>query len=164
MQRVLDDRVDLGLDGLELGGRVERLLEDRAAEQDDRATGFPGFDLVAGAVRVVAHALGVSPGAVGPALEQGGPLAAPRTANRLVRRFVNGTNVVAVDVHSGHSVEGPRLATLGFPAAYEKATSVANWLFSQTNTTGSFQMLAMLSPSWKEPLLTAPSPKNATAT
>ena len=25
-------------------------------------------------------------------------------------------------------------------------------------------MLAMLSPSWKAPLLTAPSPKNATAT
>ena len=41
---------------------------------------------------------------------------------------------------------------------------MANWLFSQTNSTGSFQMLARFSPSWKAPLFTAPSPKNATAT
>ena len=41
---------------------------------------------------------------------------------------------------------------------------MANSLFSQTNRTGSFQMLAMFSPSWKAPLLTAPSPKKATAT
>jgi len=37
-------------------------------------------------------------------------------------------------------------------------------LFSQTNSTGSSQIAAMLSASWKAPLLTAPSPKNATAT
>ena len=41
---------------------------------------------------------------------------------------------------------------------------MANSLFSQTNRTGSFQMPAMFSPSWKAPLLTAPSPKKATAT
>ena len=40
---------------------------------------------------------------------------------------------------------------------------MANWLFSQTNSTGSFQM-ARFSPSWNAPLFTAPSPKNATAT
>ena len=41
---------------------------------------------------------------------------------------------------------------------------MANSLFSQTKSTGSFQMLAMFSPSWKAPLFTAPSPKKATAT
>ena len=41
---------------------------------------------------------------------------------------------------------------------------MANRLFSQIKSTGSFQMLAMFSPSWKAPLFTAPSPKNATAT
>ena len=50
------------------------------------------------------------------------------------------------------------------PLASRNGTSVANSLFSQMKSTGSFQMAAMLSPSWKAPLLTAPSPKNAAAT
>ena len=69
---VVDDGVDLGLDGLELGARhgaVLRTIEPR--KPSDRAAGFPGFDLLAGAVGVVAHAFGVRPGAVGPAFEQG---------------------------------------------------------------------------------------------
>ena len=37
-------------------------------------------------------------------------------------------------------------------------------LFSQTNTTGSFQTAARLSDSWKAPMLVVPSPKKATAT
>src|SRR5229473_115211 len=38
------------------------------------------------------------------------------------------------------------------------------WLFSQTKTTGSFQMTARLSASWKAPMLVVPSPKKQTAT
>jgi hypothetical protein len=41
---------------------------------------------------------------------------------------------------------------------------IAYWLFSQTKTTGSFQMAAMLSASLKMPSWTAPSPKKQTAT
>src|SRR6266702_2389629 len=37
-------------------------------------------------------------------------------------------------------------------------------LFSQMNSTGRDQTAAMLSASWKAPILVAPSPKNATAT
>jgi hypothetical protein len=37
-------------------------------------------------------------------------------------------------------------------------------LFSQTNSTGSFQTAAMFKVSWKAPMLVAPSPKKATAT
>ena len=37
-------------------------------------------------------------------------------------------------------------------------------LFSQTNTTGRFQTLAMFSASWNAPMFVVPSPKNATAT
>ena len=36
-------------------------------------------------------------------------------------------------------------------------------LFSQTNTTGSFQITAKLSASWKAPMLVVPSPKKHTA-
>ena len=50
------------------------------------------------------------------------------------------------------------------PPRYSKGTSVAYWLFSQTNRTGSFQMEAKVQPLVKVPLLTAPSPKKATAT
>ena len=56
------------------------------------------------------------------------------------------------------------MATSGLPAASRNGTSVANRLFSQTNSTGSFQIEARFSPSWKAPLFTAPSPKKATAT
>ncbi len=38
------------------------------------------------------------------------------------------------------------------------------WLFSQTKITGSFQIAAMLSDSWKAPSLLAPSPKKQTVT
>jgi hypothetical protein len=34
-----------------------------------------------------------------------------------------------------------------------------HWLFSQTETSGSFQILARLSASWKAPWWMAPSPK-----
>src|SRR2546421_267925 len=58
----------------------------------------------------------------------------------------------------------PRALSSGLPATVTNGTSVAYWLFSHTNTTGSFQMAAMLSPSWNAPLLLAPSPKKATLT
>src|SRR2546423_8688085 len=38
------------------------------------------------------------------------------------------------------------------------------WLFSQTKTTGSFQMTDRLSASWNAPMLVVPSPKKQTAT
>jgi hypothetical protein len=38
------------------------------------------------------------------------------------------------------------------------------WLFSHTNTTGAFHTAAMLSASWKAPMLVVPSPKKHTAT
>ena len=38
------------------------------------------------------------------------------------------------------------------------------WLFSQTKMTGSFQIAAMFSASWKAPSLLAPSPKKQTVT
>ena len=37
-------------------------------------------------------------------------------------------------------------------------------MFSQTNSTGSFQIAAMFTASWKAPWFTAPSPKKAAAT
>src|SRR5919202_1799333 len=40
----------------------------------------------------------------------------------------------------------------------------AQWLFSQTNTAGTFHSCARLSDSWNVPMFVAPSPKNATAT
>ncbi len=86
-------------------GLVNSLMIARF-EAEDRAAGFPGFDLVAGAVRVVAHALGMRPGAVGAALDQCGPVAASGTVNGLVGCLVNGQDVVAVDVDSGHSIAG----------------------------------------------------------
>ncbi len=57
-----------------------------------------------------------------------------------------------------------REATSGCRVALAKATSVAYRLFSHTNRTGSPHTVARLIPSWNEPLLTAPSPKKATAT
>ena len=38
------------------------------------------------------------------------------------------------------------------------------WLFSQTKTTGNFQIAAKLSPSWKAPIFAAPSPNTEMAT
>ena len=38
------------------------------------------------------------------------------------------------------------------------------WLFSQMKMTGSFQIAAMFSASWKAPSLLAPSPKKHTVT
>ena len=104
-------------------------------------------------------------GAVGLALEQRRPVAArgpARTASPAASR--DGEHVVAVDLDAGHAVARRR----GWPRSgcrrrSANGTSVANWLFSQTNSTGSFQIAARFSPSWKAPLLTAPSPKNATA-
>jgi hypothetical protein len=37
-------------------------------------------------------------------------------------------------------------------------------LFSTTKTTGAFQMAAMFKASWNDPIFTAPSPQNETAT
>ena len=45
-----------------------------------------------------------------------------------------------------------------------KLLDTAYWLFSQRNTTGSFQIAARLMDSWNAPSLLAPSPKNGTAT
>ena len=58
----------------------------------------------------------------------------------------------------------PRAPTSALPATVTNGTSVAYWLFSHTNSTGNFQMLAMFNASWKAPLLLAPSPKKATLT
>ena len=78
---------------------------------------------------------------------------------------MDGEHVVAVDFDAGHAVDGAAAGDARDCRPHtSNGTSVANWLFSQTNSTGSFQMLARFSPSWKAPLLTAPSPKNATAT
>src|ERR687883_710773 len=41
---------------------------------------------------------------------------------------------------------------------------IAHWLLLQTNTAGAFVTAAKLTPSWNEPSLVAPSPKNAIAT
>src|SRR5437763_14613258 len=41
---------------------------------------------------------------------------------------------------------------------------IAHWLLLQTKTAGAFITAARLTPSWNEPSLVAPSPKNAIAT
>ena len=105
------------------------------------------------------------PGAVGLALEQRRPAAGPGAPDRLAGRFGDRAHVVAVDLDARDAVGRAAAARRsGCRRRSANGTSVANWLFSQTNSTGSFQMLAMFSPSWKAPLFTAPSPKNATAT
>ena len=134
-------------------------------QRRDRAALLPLFDLFARAIREVAHPFGVRARAIGLAFDQRrrrrrlGPARPPRRprrgrparrCHRLRRRACRSC--------------AARRPTSGMPLAYANGTSVANWLFSQTNSTGSFQMLAMFSPSWNAPLLTAPSPKNATAT
>ena len=40
-----------------------------------------------------------------------------------------------------------------------RRTKACHWLFSQTNSTGSFQVTARLTDSWKMPSQAAPSPK-----
>ena len=155
----------LGVDRLQA-----RLVGDADLDQQSlpqRAIGqrcLPLLDLFARAVGEVAHAFGVRARAIGLAFDQRRPVAGARPAHRLAGDLVNGQHVVAVDLDAGHAVAAPRGGRRsGLPLAYANGTSVANWLFSQTNSTGSFQMLAMFSPSWNAPLLTAPSPKNATA-
>ena len=111
-------------------------------------SGFSSLDLFARAVGEVAHALGVGPGAIGPAFEQGRAAAVARRAlDGLARGLVDRQHIVAVEFDAGHAVAGAAVGHAGIAGGVSNGTSVAYWLFSQTKRTGSFQMPAMFSPS-----------------
>ena len=72
---------------------------------------------------------------------------------------------------AGPSTTMPRMShpgalfALAPPAtAYSNGVASAYLLFSHTNRTGSFQILARFMDSWSTPWLVAPSPKKATLT
>ena len=57
-----------------------------------------------------------------------------------------------------------RSATFSIGMCWLCGVDSAQWLFSQTNTAGTFQSCARFSASWKVPMFVAPSPKKASAT
>ena len=75
-----------------------------------------------------------------------GAAAGAGPAHRLAGRFVNGLDIVAVHLATRQAI-GRRRERRRWDCRpeYENGTSVANWLFSQTNSTGSFQMPARFS-------------------
>ena len=140
-------RCDLGVDRVELRSRPRSLASNAVAQPLDRAARLPLLDLLARAVGEVAHALGVRPRAVGLALEQRRPAARAGPRDRLAGRRVD-RPARRCRRPRRRACRRPRRAppTLGLPAAYANGTSVANWLFSQTNSTGSFQMRGQVQP------------------
>ncbi len=103
---VVDNGVDLSLDGFEQRRRAGQRLDDRGFKSVNRAAGFPGLDFLASAVRVVAHPLGVRSRAVGTTFEKRGTVAGAGSLDRMGGGFENGEYVIAVDIDSGHSVTG----------------------------------------------------------
>ena len=126
---------------------------------------LPVLDLLLGAV-AVAVALGMAANAVGLAFDQRRALAAPG-ARRSPRRTASATSrrCVAVDDDARHAYRRRR-GRRRCSTAVERSVDIdmPYLLFSQTKITGSFQIEAMLSASWKAPSLVAPSPKKQTAT
>ncbi len=97
-------RLDLLVDRVRARPRRRALLDEQPAEPLDRAAGLPALDVLARAVRVVAHPLGVGPGPIGLALDQGRPAAAAGAVDGLVRGLRDGQDVVAVDLDAGQAV------------------------------------------------------------
>ena len=81
-------------------------FDDRSLEAGGSGSGLSRLRLRRGCGSEVAHALGVRPGAVGAAFEQRGPAAARARSTASAGGLVNGQDVVAVDVDSGHAITG----------------------------------------------------------
>ena len=99
-----DFRLNLGGDGVQLGLGRQFFRQHDGAQPFDRAALAPGGNLLAGAVGVVAHALGMGPGAIGLAFDQGGAAAAAGPLHRFARHPLDFQHVVAVDFEPGHAV------------------------------------------------------------
>src|SRR5262249_1259005 len=111
--RVLDDPLYLAVD------RVQFLLVRRAlgqqclAESKDWTARLPLLDLLAGAVGEIAHALGMSPRAVSPALQQCRAATAAGATDGVAGRLVDRQDVVAINLDAGHTVGRPARGDIG---------------------------------------------------
>ena len=162
----LDDRASTSSSmAVELGLDRERLLDERAAEAAGSGSGSSRLDFLARAIGVVAHALGVGPGAVGLALDQGRPVAARARATASLAASETARTSLPSTSTPGQAVAiAPGWRRRSCPRRTGTGPRWRTGCSRRRTATGSFQMLAMFSPSWKAPLLTAPSPKKATAT
>ncbi len=99
------------------------------------------------------------------ALDQRRAFAAARALDGLGHRAAHGQHVHAVHHLAGDAVGAGAVGDvgqLGWPWCH--GTDMPYRLFSQMKTTGRFHRLAMLSDSWKLPVLEAPSPKKHSTT
>src|SRR5437763_15071625 len=74
------------------------------SKRANRTALFPGLDVLARAISVVAHAFGVGPGAIGAAFQERGPLPATGAIDGERGRVGHGRNIVAIDLDAGHAV------------------------------------------------------------
>ncbi len=103
--RLLHLRLDLRLQRLQLLF-LDAALPQPPPQPRDRVAPLPLLHFFPCAIGEIAHALGVRPGAVRPAFEQGRPAAVARPADRLARRRVDRRRVVAVHLGAGQAVAG----------------------------------------------------------
>src|SRR5690242_835563 len=80
------------------------IVEQAGAQTLDRAALPPGRNFLAGAVGIIAHALGVRPSAVGFAFDQGGAGPGTSALDGVGRRLGHSVHVISVQLLSGQAI------------------------------------------------------------
>ncbi len=134
--------------GAQVIGSRKRILAQQRAELRDGAPALPLIDFFAGAIGEITHAFRMGPRSISATFEQTRPAALASPVHCFGCRLVNGHDIVAVQLHAWQAISRRSVGyAWGCRPNTANGTSVAYWLFSQTNSTGSFQMAARFNPS-----------------
>src|ERR1035437_5967640 len=117
---VVHRRLNLGVDLVEGGASRDAVVDQAQTQSLDRIATFPLLDVFTGSVTRVAHALGMGPGSVSVAFEQGWPVTGPGSAHCFAGDLPDRDDIVPVEAEAGHPVHRSALADDRVPSHARK--------------------------------------------